>query len=181
MSRTTGSPIVASSCDPADGRQKRRRVAPEASDGPILPPIGGNAKQAGFAERRHGDQLHGSDRGLFCTFVSIHLLDGTVSLTWLTSTLIRLGADIFSVVPREAHSRRGPRTSQTASTGVRPRAANRSLYPMRSLRCAPTVPARPPSHRTTSSPAQQVCAATSGGRGPVQWTRNAFLILFICW
>ena len=174
MNRTTGSPVVASSCDPADGRQKRRRVAPEASDGPILPPIGGNAKQAGFAERRHGDQLHGSDRGLCCTLVSIHLLDGTVSLTWLTSTLIRLGADIFSVVPREAHSRRGPRTSETASTGVRPRAANRSLYPMRSLRCAPTVPARPPSHRTTNSPAQRCSTATCHGRGPVDAERFLF-------
>ena len=66
MSHTTGSSVVASSCDPADGRQKRRRVAPEASDGPILPPIGGIAKQAGFAERRYGDQLDGSDRGLRC-------------------------------------------------------------------------------------------------------------------
>ena len=94
VSRTTGYPVVASSCDPADGRQERRRVAPEASDGPILPPIGGNAKQAGFAERRYGDQLHGSDRGLRCTFVSIHLLDGTVSFTWLPSTLIHSGADI---------------------------------------------------------------------------------------
>ena len=174
MSRTTGSPIVASSCDPADGRQKRRRVAPEASDGPILPPIGGNAKQAGFAERRHGDQLHGSDRGLCCTFVSIHLLDGTVSLIWRTATLIRLGADILPVVPREAHSRRGPRTSQTASTGVRPRAAGRSLYPMRSLRCAPTVPARPPSHRTTNSPVERGGTATSGGRGLVDAERFLF-------
>ena len=174
MSRTTGSPVVASSCDPADGRQKRRRVAPEASDGPILPPIGGNAKQAGLAERRHGDQLHGSDRGLCCTFVPIYLLDGTVSLTWLTSTLIRLGADIFSVVPREAHSRRGPRTSQIASTGVRPRAADRSLYRMRSLRCAPTVPARPPSHRPTNSPAQRLFAATCRGTASVDAERFLF-------
>ena len=177
MSRTTGSPVVASSCDPADGRQKRRRVAPEASDGPILPPIGGNAKQAGLAERRHGDQLHGSDRGLCCTFVSIHLLDGTVSLIWLTSTLIRLGADILPVVPREAHSRRGPRTSQTASTGVRPRAVGRSLYRMRSLRCASTVPARPPSHRTTNSPPARRFPATCHASGPVDaegflFTRN---------
>ena len=66
VSRTTGSSVVASSCDPADGRQERRRVAPEASDGPILPPIGGIAKQAGFAERRYVDQLHRSDRGLRC-------------------------------------------------------------------------------------------------------------------
>ena len=65
------------------------------------------------------------------------------------------------VVPREAHSRRGPRTSQTASTGVRPRATVRSLYPMRSLRCAPTVPARPPSHRPTNSPAQR-CSTHNG-------------------
>ena len=165
VSRTTGSPVVASSCDPADGRQKRRRVAPEASDGPILPPIGGNAKQAGFAERRYGDQLHGSDRGLRCTFVSIHLLDGKVSFIWLTSTLIHSGADICAVVPREAHSRRGPRTSQTASSGVRPRAAFRSLHPMRSLRCASTVPARPPSHRPTNSPTQRL---------PSNLPRNSF-------
>ena len=71
VSHTTDPSVVATSCDPVDGRQERRRVAPEASDGPILPPIGGIAKQAGFAERRYGDQLHGSDRGLRWSFVSI--------------------------------------------------------------------------------------------------------------
>ena len=148
MSRTTGSPVVASSYDPADGRQKRRRVAPEASDGPILPPIGGNAKQAGFAERRHGDQLHGSDRGLCCTFVFMHLLDGTVSFTWLTSTLIHLGADIFFCratrgsqpprtqdksdrVDRGASTSSGPISVSNAVTTVRsdgPRAPSESSY-----------------------------------------------------
>ena len=101
MSRTTGSSVVASSCDPADGRQERRRVAPEASDGPILPPIGGIAKQAGFAERRYGDQLHGSDRGLRCAFVSIHILDRLAGSKYRLSTLIHPGKEMLAGVPRE--------------------------------------------------------------------------------
>ena len=109
-----------------------------------------------------------------CLNLSTFSLGALGCVIWLPSTLIRLGADIFSVVPREAHSRRGPRTSETASTGVRPRAANRSLYPMRSLRCAPTVPARPPSHRTTNSPAQRCSTATCHGRGPVDAERFLF-------
>lgn len=101
MSRTTGSSVVASSCDPADGRQERRRVAPEASDGPILPPIGGIAKQAGFAERRYGDQLHGSDRGLRWSFVSIHILDRLAGSKYRLSTLIHPGEEMLAGVPRE--------------------------------------------------------------------------------
>ena len=49
--------------------QEPRHVALEASDQPILQPIVGIAKQAGFAERRYSDQLHGSDRDLRCAFV----------------------------------------------------------------------------------------------------------------
>ena len=148
MSRTTGSPVVASSCDPADGRQKRRRVAPEASDGPILPPIGGNAKQAGFAERRHGDQLHGSDRGLRWSFVSIHILDRLAGSKYRLSTLIHPGEEMLAGVPRErrratravdewTHVERGaywsigPFTILSAVTTVRsdgPRAPSESSY-----------------------------------------------------
>ena len=73
MVSTTGSSVVAMSCSLADGRQEPRHVALplEASDQPILQPIGGIAKQAGFAERRYSDQLHGSDPDLRCAFVSI--------------------------------------------------------------------------------------------------------------
>ena len=101
MSHTTGSSVVASSCDPADGRQERRRVAPEASNGPILPPFGGIAKQAGFAERRYGDQLDGSDRGLRCSFVSIYILDRLAGSKYQLSTLIHPGEEMLAGVPRE--------------------------------------------------------------------------------
>ena len=76
---TTGSSVVAMSRGLADGRQEPRHVALEPSDQPILQPIGGIAKQAGFAERRYSDQLHGSDRDLRCAFVSIHMLDRPAS------------------------------------------------------------------------------------------------------
>ena len=66
-----------------------------------MPPIGGNAKQAGFAERRYGDQLHGSDRGLRCTFVSIHLLDRLAGSKYRLSTLIHPGKEMLAGVPRE--------------------------------------------------------------------------------
>ena len=101
MSHTTGSSVVASSCDPADGRQERRRVAPEASNGPILPPFGGIAKQAGFAERRYGDQLDGSDRGLRCSFVSIYILYRLAGSKYQLSTLIHPGEEMLAGVPRE--------------------------------------------------------------------------------
>ena len=101
MSRTTSPSVVARSCDPADGRQERRRVAPEASDGPILQPIGGIARQPGFAERRYGDQLHGSDRGLRCAFVSIHMLNSRVSSKYQLSTFIHPDEEMLAGVPRE--------------------------------------------------------------------------------
>ena len=81
---TTGSSVVAMSCGLADGRQEPRHVALEASDQPILQPIGGIAKQAGFAERRYSDQLHGSDARL--AFVSDLSL---MSLCDLLSTYCR--------------------------------------------------------------------------------------------
>ena len=87
--------------DPAGGRQERRRVAPEASDGPILPPIGGIAKQAGFAKCRYGDQLHGSDRDLRCSFVSMNILDRLPSPRYQPSTLIRPDEEMLAGVPRE--------------------------------------------------------------------------------
>ena len=101
MSRTTSPSVVARSCDPADGRQERRCVAPEASDRPILPPIGGIAKQAGFAERRYGDQLHGSDRDLRCAFVFIHMLNSRVSSKYQLSTFIHPDEEMLAGVPRE--------------------------------------------------------------------------------
>ena len=135
MSRTTGPFVVASSCDPADGRQKRRRVAPEASDGPILPPIGGIAKQAGFAERRYGDQLHGSDRGLRWSFVSIHLLDRLAGSKYRLSTLIHPGKEMLAGVPRE---RRRATRAVDEWTRVE-RGAYRSIGPFTTLSAVTTV------------------------------------------
>ena len=98
---TTGSSVVAMSCGLADGRQEPRHVALEASDQPILQPIGGIAKQAGFAERRYSDQLHGSDRDLRCAFVSIHMLDRPASSKYQLSTLIHPDEEMLAGVPRE--------------------------------------------------------------------------------
>jgi hypothetical protein len=152
--RTTGPSVVASSCDPADGRQERRCVAPEASDGPILPPIGGIAKQAGFAERRYGDQLHGSDRGLRCSFVSIHLLDILAGSKYRFSTLIHPGEEMLAGVPRE---RRRATRAVDEWTRVE-RGAYRSIGPFTTLSAVTTVrsdgPRAPPessSHQLTDS------------------------------
>ena len=98
---TTDSFIVAMSCGLADGRQEPRHVALEASDQPILQPIGGIAKQAGFAERRYSDQLHGSDRDLRCAFVSIRMLDRPASSKYQLSTLIHPDEEMLAGVPRE--------------------------------------------------------------------------------
>ena len=98
---TTGSSVVAMSCGLADGRQEPRHVALEASDQPILQPIGGIAKQAGFAERRYSDQLHGLDRDLRCAFVSIHMLDRPASSKYQLSTLIHPDEEMLAGVPRE--------------------------------------------------------------------------------
>ena len=154
VSRTTGSPVVATSCDPADGRQERRRVAPEASDGPILPPIGGIAKQAGFAERRYGDQLHGSDRGLRWSFVSIHILDRLPGSKYRLSTLIHPGKEMLAGVPRERR-----RAARAVDEWVRvERDAYWSIGPFTTLSAVTTVrsdgPRAPPessSHQLTDS------------------------------
>ena len=94
---------MAMSCGLADGRQEPRHVALEASDQPIMQPIGGIAKQAGFAERRYSDQLHGSDRDLRCAFVSIHvhMLDRPASSKYQLSTLIHPDEEMLAGVPRE--------------------------------------------------------------------------------
>ena len=63
--------------------------------------IGGIAKQAGFAERRYSDQLHGSDRDLRCAFVSIHMLDRPASSKYQLSTLIHPDEEMLAGVPRE--------------------------------------------------------------------------------
>ena len=66
-----------------------------------MPPIGGIAKQAGFAKCRYGDQLHGSDRDLRCSFVSMHIIDRLASPRYQPSTLIRPDEEMLAGVPRE--------------------------------------------------------------------------------
>lgn len=66
-----------------------------------MPPIGGIAKQAGFAKCRYGDQLHGSDRDLRWSFVSMHILDRLASPRYQPSTLIRPDEEMLAGVPRE--------------------------------------------------------------------------------
>jgi hypothetical protein len=174
VSRTTGSSVVASSCDPADGRQERRRVAPEASDGPILPPIGGIAKQAGFAERRYGDQLHGSDRGLRWSFVSIHILDRLAGSKYRLSTLIHPGKEMLAGVPRE---RRRATRAVDEWTRVE-RGAYWSIGPFTTLSAVTTVrsdgPRAPPEssyHQLTGGTlhAQCLLRIRSSGRGTLSF------------
>ena len=170
MSHTTDPSVVATSCDPADGRQERRRVAPEASDGPILPPIGGIAKQAGFAERRYGDQLHGSDRGLRCTFVSIHILDRLAGSKYRLSTLIHPGKEMLAGVPRE---RRRATRAVDEWTRVE-RGAYRSIGPFATLGAVTTVrsdgpraPSESSHHQLTAGPPlpDNLPRIRSSGRG----------------
>ena len=162
VSRTTGSPVVASSCDPADGRQERRRVAPEASNGPILPPFGGIAKQAGFAERRYGDQLDGSDRGLRCSFVPICILDRLAGSKYQLSTLIHPGEEMLAGVPRE---RRRATRAVDEWTRVE-RGAYRSIGPFTTLSAVTTVRSDGPRAPSESSHHQLTAGSPLPGNLP---------------
>ena len=174
MSHTTGPSVVASSCDPADGRQERRRVAPEASNGPILPPIGGIAKQAGFAERRYGDHLDGSDRGLRCSCVSIRILDRLAGSKYQLSTLIHPGEEMLAGVPRERR-----RATRAVGEWVRvERDAYSSIRSFTTLSAVTTVrsdgPRAPPEsshHQLTGGTlhAQCLLRIRSSGRGTLSF------------
>ena len=75
---------------------------------------------------------------------------------------------------------REPWTSRTASSGMSSRAFIRSRYPLRPLRCASAVPARPPSRRPYHL-ADTDAAVRRVSTQWVQWTRNAFFSLETAW
>ena len=101
--------------------------------------------------------------------------DRPASSKYQLSTLIHPDEEMLAGVPRERRrATRAVDKSRTASSGMSSRAFVRSRYPLRPLRCASAIPARPPSRRPHHLADRRRRSTSVYAMGPVDAERFFF-------